>query len=280
MIVIGNPEGVELTELDHRFIELVNNRITSYGQIPYTVPPRLIIDMIIDCAKYFYKHSSWRYSQISYWYLDKKDIERYIIDFGEGDRKSQSYSVVLPGNIRNVLDMTEPGESMSYMDVDSGEGSSRYEFSGGYGVSSPIFHQNSAYGQTLMGINQMLYVTSRAVKMVENAAMQSIFFQTVPYNFNITTKRLTIHKNITKSFVLKCNVDIPLQYLYEDETFRDYVIANVKKELKRVLAGHTFELPGGVAMNADDICDNLDIIDDIKQKLRDSSGIGDIIMIR
>jgi 16S rRNA A1518/A1519 N6-dimethyltransferase RsmA/KsgA/DIM1 with predicted DNA glycosylase/AP lyase activity len=39
-----NPYSVN--EQDINFINLVQNKITGYGQIPYTVPTNLIIDVI------------------------------------------------------------------------------------------------------------------------------------------------------------------------------------------------------------------------------------------
>ena len=274
MIQVNTPPTVELSEFDYQFIELVDNRITGYKQIPYTVPTQLIIDMIKYCAKYFYKHN-WRCGQRSFWYLDKKDVERYVKKFGKDDRVSQSFSVVLPQPIRNVEDIMEVGTGIIY-----GDGSSDSEYNFSYGVSSPIYQQSSPYGQTLIGINQSLYAINYGIRLVEQTAMQSVFFQSVPFNFNITTKLLTIHKNLEKSFVLRCIVDIQLQRLYEDELFQEFVIAHVKRELKRVLGGHTIELPGGVTMNPDEICDNLEVIDTIKEQLKQSSGVGDILMIR
>lgn len=274
MITVNTPQNVELSEYDYQFIELVDNRITGYKQIPYTVPTQLIIDMIKTCAKYFYKRN-WRCGQRSFWYLDKKEVERYIKNFGGDDRVSQSYSVVLPQPIRNVEDIMEVGARIGY-----NNDSSNSEFDYSYGVSSPIYYQSSPYGQTLIGINQMLYTTNYAVRLVEQTNMQSIFFQSVPFNFNIITKRLTIHKDIEKSFVLRCIVDIQLQYLYEDEQFQEYVIAKTKKELKRTLGSHTIELPGGATMNVEEICNDLDVIETIENDLKQASGVGDILMIR
>ena len=234
----------------------------------------VLLYIVFYYKEYFYKHN-WRCGQRSFWYLDKKDVERYVKKFGKDDRVSQSFSVVLPQPIRNVEDIMEVGTGIIY-----GDGSSDSEYNFSYGVSSPIYQQSSPYGQTLIGINQSLYAINYGIRLVEQTAMQSVFFQSVPFNFNITTKLLTIHKNLEKSFVLRCIVDIQLQRLYEDELFQEFVIAHVKRELKRVLGGHTIELPGGVTMNPDEICDNLEVIDTIKEQLKQSSGVGDILMIR
>ena len=48
-----NPYSVN--EQDINFINLVQNKITGYGQIPYTVPTNLIIDVIKSSAKFFYQ---------------------------------------------------------------------------------------------------------------------------------------------------------------------------------------------------------------------------------
>ena len=57
-------------------------------------------------------------------------------------------------------------------------------------------------------------------------------------------------------------------------------MANTKKELKRLIAGHTFNLPGGVTVSADEICNNLDDAENVENLIKSSSGVGDIIMKR
>ena len=68
--------------------------------------------------------------------------------------------------------------------------------------------------------------------------------------------------------------------LYEDNYFERYVIANVKRELKRIIGSHTIPLPGGATLNVDEICNNIEDAENIEEKIRAMNGTGDIISQR
>jgi hypothetical protein len=58
------------------------------------------------------------------------------------------------------------------------------------------------------------------------------------------------------------------------------VIANVKKELKRILGGHVFPLPGDVTISAEEICNNIEDAADVETIIKAGGGVGDIIVKR
>ena len=52
-------------------------------------------------------------------------------------------------------------------------------------------------------------------------------------------------------------------------------------ELRRLLGGHTFQLPGEVQLNVDELCANCnEEVQEVKDILKGSTGIGDLILQR
>lgn len=249
--------NIELTEIDKIFIDLIDNRITGYKQIPYTVPPKLIIDMIKDSARLFYK-AYWRASKKSFYRLDIGAI----LDFFTETTENQNLSlrdigrvVTLPTYIRNVKGVFETNKSTVSNDDDD------------YSID-----------RRLDGINKHLYVLEQACKLVEETMYNSTMGTTIPFNYNPLINQLEMYSDINQSLILECIVDIPIQYLYNDDLFIRHVIGTSKRELKRVIGGHTIPLPGGATLNADEICNNLDDIEKVEETIKQSSGIGDIIL--
>lgn len=71
---------IRLTNEDRIFVELINNRITGYGQIPYTVPTPLIIDMIKESALYFFRMGYWRSQQTLFYQIKREDVVDFLVD--------------------------------------------------------------------------------------------------------------------------------------------------------------------------------------------------------
>lgn len=294
---------IQLTQEDRRFIELVQNRITSYGQIPYTVPEKLIIEIIKECALTFYRYGYWRSQQVVFYRLPVTEIIDFInnasqclnhqdcdtyglmLDSHNGHhvhpeqinssyKNLRGYAVKLPAFINNIRDIWESNKKSdsTYQEiVDS--------------TSDLIFRQQmSPYGYSLMGINSHLYMYEVCVRMQQQAAFQATMGTTIPFRYNNSTKTLIINKKIessTKSLMLQCDCNVDVQNLYVDDLFIKYVIGRTKEELKRVIAGHVIPLPGDVQLNADEICAYArEDVESVEQQLRGSTGIGDIILQR
>lgn len=293
---------IQLTQEDRRFIELINNRITSYGQIPYTVPEKLIIDIIKESALKFYRYSYWRSQQVVFYRLPATEIIDFITnasqclnhqncnnysdpEAGHGHhihpeqinksyKNLRGYAVRLPSFVNAIRDIWESNKKSdsTYQEiVDS--------------TSDLIFRQQmSPYGYSLMGINSQLYMYEVCVRMQQQAAYQATMGTSVPFRYNNATKMLVINKKIpseTKSLMLQCDCNVDVQYLYVDDLFIKYVIGRTKEELRRVIGGHIIPLPGDVQLNVDELCRNdHEDVEDVKAQLRGSTGIGDLILQR
>lgn len=264
MITVNN--SLTLLEADNEFINLVNDRITMYGQIPYTVPQKLIIAIIKESARYFYRHY-WKSTYKTFYHLPKDSVKEFL---GLSDAKLTDfadYCVTVSSKIAIIKEIYE---------ADVNNVNTAQELLN----NIQLLQMTAPYGNTVAGINNSLYISEACCRMIEQQNYQSIFGTSVPFNFNTLTHQLYIHKPLSTNLLLEVECRVDIQYLYEDDLFIRHVIARVKQELKRVLAGHTIELPGGVQLNADEICNNIEDVEKVEEILKASNGIGDIILIR
>lgn len=270
MITVNVPsaEGqIQLLQADKIFVDLVNNRITGYGQIPYTVPSKLIVDIIKESARLFYRYY-WRATEKRFYKLNKNDILQYIETPGSNGVVTEvGYLVTLPSYVAAVLEVHE---------TNAGYG----EITENIVDSARISNNSTSNGASILGINNSLYIIEATCKLVEQSAMETIFKSGIPFNYTQLTHRLGIHKKAINNLVLETLANVDIQHLYNDDLFIRHVIARVKQELKRLIASHTIQLPGDAVLNPDEICNNIEDAEKVEEILRNGSGIGDIIMSR
>jgi hypothetical protein len=140
--------------------------------------------------------------------------------------------------------------------------------------------QVSPYGQSLVGINSSLYLIEAVCKLVEGQAMESILNTGIPFSFSNSTHVLNFMGQIQHNLLLQCMCNVPLHNLYSDDLFIRYVLAKTKMELRRKIGSHTMQLPGDATLNVDELCNNTEDAEKVEEILKQSSGIGDIIMYR
>ena len=297
-----NKPQLQLTNEDRQFIELINNRITAYGQIPYTVPQKLIIDIIKEAALKFYRYGYWRSQQVCFYRLAVTDIIDFLNNSWQcADHKNcnnypdpnnshghhihpdqldksysnlRGYAIKLPSFINDIRDIWESNKSTdnSYQEILDTS-------------TEMVFRQQmSPYGYSLIGINSQLYQYEICARVQQQAAYQSVMGTSVPFRYNNSTKTLIINKKIeakTVSLMLQCDCNVDVQNLYIDDLFIQFIVGRVKQELRRVLGGHTIPLPGDVQLNVDDLCYNADNeVERAEEQLKGATGIGDIILQR
>lgn len=264
---------IELDEQDVQFVNLIQNRITAYGQIPYQVPQQLILDLIKESASFFFKYY-WGSSETVWGCLEKEFITKYEDDHENlSNRRAISYNIQLPKYVKNVIEIYERGRNMTANNISYQSASNSMQ------LINRQYSMSATGGFSLVGINNWLYQTEAITHLVEDNVYQSCCTVMVPYNFNIYTKTLIIHQEIKKDFVLKYSRNVHIHYLYEDELFIRYVVARCKQELKRIIGSHTIELPGGVTLDVENICDTEDF-ETITDRIKNGSGVGDVILWR
>lgn len=269
MITVNNqnqgyqPNSVSLSPRDREFINMVLNRITMYNQIPYTLPEMMIVDLIKSAAKYFYKYYSNALKQ-SYYYIESKDIHQYA---GDGDYRY--ISIVVDHKIRNVMEAHEVNSKLRAWSYQDGDRFSTGTIAG-MSVNKP----------ELIGIDNNMYLIEYAVKMVEQRAYDNMFQTKMPISFSYETHELLFkRKPAYSAIVLKVLKCVNVEDLYNDTFFERYIIATAKRELRRKIGSHTIELPGGVTLNTDEVC-NIEDIEKVEDIIKLSSGVGDIILKR
>jgi len=256
--VLNNSPVIELEAQDRYFIDKIQNRITSYGQIPYTVPEKLIIELTRESARYFYRYY-YRATETLMYRLPKEEILRVddkTIDFAN----FKGYGVFLPGfvNVVQEVYLSNVPNIATTMEILTG----------------------AQFSQQSRGINNSLYIIENACRLIEQQNLRSIMGTTVTFFYSNITHRLMIYTEVKETLMLKCLCNIDIQMLYDDDLFIRHVVATTKRELKRVLGGHTQMLPGGVTLNPEEICNNIEDAEKVEDILKSSSGVGDIILQR
>lgn len=268
-MISTNNEQLTLIAADKQFIDLINNRITGYGQIPYSVPEKLIIDIIIESARMFYRQY-WRATETQFYRLEKEAINDYMTTSQYTNKPNlRGFLVRLPSYVSVVKEVHETNASSSLLTSPE----TLVE-------NTRISQQSSRNGNSVLGINNHLYIIETACRLIEEQAFESIFSMGVNFRYNNLTHTLSINQSIQNNLVLEILGNVNIQLLYNDDLFIRHVIGRVKQELKRIIAGHTIELPGGATLNADEICNNLEDVEKVEELLRAGGGIGDIIMMR
>lgn len=250
---------VQYSPEDMDFISQIENRITLYGQLPYTIPQKLIVEVIKQSAKWFYVHSASTWKQ-SYFHISKSDII--------ADNKMNGFStclINLPPRIRIVQEIYDSSESKD-MDL-----SSAMYLSASVGGAQGLYQSN---------IDNHLYILEGATKMVESRALKYSFSSKMPFEYVTQTSELILKRIPENNILLDVKCDIPLQKLYDYTFFYDHVLSKCRSELKRLIGGHTFPLPGDVTVNGDEICEGHDLWKEIETSVKASNGLGDIIMKR
>lgn len=266
---INSKKQITLSAADEMYIDTVENKLTMFRQLPYTVPRLMVIENIKSAARAFYRQY---YNAIhdAFVFLDLSDIKKmseecFHVDYNQGFR---GHLVRLHPSIRVVTGVYETNlqQPQTVNDV----------------VQQLAWGVNPQYyGQSLIGINNNLYITEYTCKMVEITAMQNIFGDGVPFDYNPLTHMFSVYRDVKHNLVLKCERDIPLQNLYNDELFDRYVMALCKISLRTMVGSHTMNLPGEVTVDIENLCYGADSEKDkVEEILKAGSGLGDIILFR
>lgn len=255
-----NPYSVNNEDI--LFITLIQNRITGYGQIPYTVPTNLIIDVIKSSAKFFYQWYPLSLHQ-TYYAIKVSDLIKTT-----GYNTFNNKSIKISPRIKAIMKCYE---SIPFF-------AKRDDFNV-FDMQSTIAGSHISVGGS--GIDNNMFIIENAVKMVEISALKQMFKTTVSFRFNMYNHEISFKKMPEASSVifdcLACN---DVSTLYEDNFFERHVIANVKRELKRIIGTHTIPLPGNATLNVDELCNNIEDSDNIEEKIKAMNGTGDIISQR
>ena len=103
---------------------------------------------------------------------------------------------------------------------------------------------------------------------------RQLFQSPISFNYNRLSNNLRfLGKLPEEDVILDILVHIDDCSLFNDDLFRRYVIADAKSQLGRILNSFSFNLPGGISINAEAIANEGSAEKDaIIQELKDMSG--------
>jgi hypothetical protein len=267
MIVTGINDDIKLNQIDNDFVNMINDRINCFGMIPYTVPRKLIVLMIQQSARTFYRYGYYRSQEQRLMLLPKSEIMKYAPKEGS-QIKDVGYRVQLPKNISIIQEIYETNISERTILQDEE-------------LEKNILFDSTSYGQNIYGINNNMFMFDMAAKMIQYTAVRTIFGRKIMFKYIQSTYQLIFYEtNFNDALILDCFINLNVEVLYDDDLFVRHVIASVKQELKRIIGGHTATLPGDVTLNVDEICNDLEDKATVEEILKNSAGVGDIIMMR
>jgi len=271
--LINNPQNpnnnVNLDEKDLEFFNRINNNITLYGQLPYNIPQQLIIENIKSAARFFYEYHPMVTKPVFYVLtLDKFEDKQYLISTGDSTKNINQFEKIikLSPRIKVVRKIYDNDQGHNWDDlIDE-------SYSNG-----PIGLTYGANG----GIDSQLFYTEITTKMVEVQALTSMMTTTITFKYNQFDNTLYLRtKPKTDQILIECKATVHIHNLYNNPYFERLVLGYSKRDLKRLIAGHTFQLPGEVTINAEEICNNLEDIETVEQLIKSQSTAGDIILKR
>lgn len=226
------------------FIQEIKDELTGSCALPYSIPVREF-ERIIRRAKQWFRINYQYAVETQYFVLPLATI------FESAEFK-KSRSVDLPECVVSVFEVKEiKGWSKVTM------------FGADFSAEKMIA--------------QELYLSPfQAEDLVLRTAYESymdlskaFFLERIGYDFNHNTHKLKIlGRNPKFDVFLQTYIDINEEHLYDDIIFREWCSAEAKISLGKILGMFSYQLPGGVSINADNlISEGTDKIKELKEQI-------------
>jgi hypothetical protein len=238
-------------------IAQVQQEITSSCQIPFTIPKEEIIRIINNAKMWFYKH--YEYSvQEKYYALKAATFQT------ETFRKTGE--VTMPDSVFAVNSVYQIG---GFAGEDGGFGGQSFTgLDPDFALDKFIY--NNLYGSGIGSEQMMYYVINAYFVDVARFNLQAM----ISYNYNFLNKKFRFMGELpTGDVIFMIFEKISDCALFSDEIFIRYIVAQVKKQLGRVLGTFTFNLPGNIQINYADIkSEGVDELKEIEEEIKDDEG--------
>jgi hypothetical protein len=251
-MIITGEENTSMTISEDEFIGEIQTELTVGCSLPFTVPKKEIQRIIKYAAKWFYKN-----------YEDAVE-ERYGILLNEtfqSDAFKRSRTITLPKCILSVFKVQKTGGEASFA------GSVRT--TGDFAVEK-LFLQGTENDTASIGDGLMTSV----IYMYWADLAASLVLYPITYNYNRNSNKLWLGGETPNGdLVLNVLQELPLEYLYKDEIFFDYIVAKTKTQLARILGTFQFNLVGNVTINYDLFqAEGNDRLVEIKEEIKSDEG--------
>jgi hypothetical protein len=228
-------------------IDLVKDELTGSCALPYSIPDREMERLINQALNWFYLNYQYA-CETQYYVIPKTDFA--VPEF------KQTRSVLLPDCVISVFEVKEinGGSRLGTIDAD---------FSDNRLIAAELFLSPFQSDDLVLRTAQYSYWD----------LTQAFFLERIAYDYNQNTKRMKIlGRDPKKNVFIQCMVKIEENKLYDDWMFQRYVTAQAKISLGRILGFFQYNLPGGVAVNADSIKEEgKEELQEIKEKIDSDS---------
>jgi hypothetical protein len=228
-------------------IEIVNNEITGSCSLPYSVPEREMNRIIDQALNWFYVN-----------YGPAVETQYYVItkDWFQTPEFKATRSILMPDCVVSVFEIREIQGAGRLGTIDA-------DFYDNRLLAAELFLSPFASDDLVLRAAQYSYWD----------LTQAFILERVSYDFNRNTKRLKIiGRNPKRNCSVQTYAKIEENKLYDDWFFQRWVTAQAKISLGRILGFFTYNLPGGVQVNADTIKEEgKEELEEIKQKIDDEN---------
>lgn len=267
--------NIDEVECLNDFVESIQNELSVNGSIPFTIPAESIAQLTKNAKTMFYKMYEDA-SEEMFIAIPEKELHKKTFKAGVGHMKEEGDKNVLKDR-RGTY--TLPEGVISVVGVYSIGG-----WSGEAGWNTGLLGKNagdvslhrmvyqSVYDRTMAvsADNTMYYVCTEAFLDMS----RQIFQNMISFRYNRLTNNLRFLGELPQGdVILDVLVRVPDCDLYNDDLFRRYVMAECKVQLGRILGAFSFQLPGNISVNVEQIANEGNTEkEQIIQELKDMSG--------
>ena len=262
LVDCSDPEVVECL---NDFVESIQLEMSVGGMIPFTIPAEVIAQLVKN-AKTMFQKSYEDFTEEMFLILPEKEIQKKKFNKGiaklNGDDNGGKNAIkdtrgafMLPERVISVVGVYEIGG---------------FEGEAGWGGMLLGKHTGDISLQNLL--YQNAYDRSLAI------AADTTAYYVATESFLDISRRLTNNLRFLgelprKDVIVDVLVAIPDCDMYNDDLFRRYVIADCKANLGRVLGTFSYQLPGNISINVEQIANEGNAEkDNIIQEIKDMSG--------
>lgn len=228
-------------------IQLANDEITVSGSLPYSIPQKEMERIIAQAENWFYVN-----------YGPAVETNYYVLgrDLFASQEFKKTRTVLMPDCVISIQDVRDfrGGGILASPDQD---------FSDNRLIASELFLSPFQSDDLVLRTAQYSYWDLTKAFILERYA----------FDFNRNTKRLTIlGRNPKRNVYIQVYTKIEDYKLYNDWFFQRYVVAQAKMSLGRLLGTFTFNLPGGIQIDASMLKDEgKEELESILQKIDDEN---------
>lgn len=242
-------------------VDLVQNDITVGCALPKNLPDTEVRRIVETKAlPYFYRR--YNYATQKIYYLVKKEA------FQTEEFTKYSY-IEVPCDIQSVTYLYEVRDVSLFQ----------------LGINQPNLSVN-------LGVTNQPYLSSYVTTIGELGVYKTILDSmsdmlnqlnkyTLRFDFNQLNHRLHILTNVKYDVVMEAYANIPAENLFKDDLFIKYVTGLAKKQYGVLTGRYTFQLPGGVTINAADmVSQGNEEIKEVEDEIKGMSDSAFFIMVK